>query len=239
MNHPFSYSIFPLGDSALTLDFGNTITETVNKEVLALFHKLKQDPLPGVIEMVPAYSSLSIFYDPITLRPTIPGKISVFEWMKMQLENLLNNTILPEPAVARQIKIPVCYDDEFGTDINLVARMKNLSIEDIIQLHTGREYRVFMLGFLPGFPYMGKTDKRIDIPRKDQPEVVEPGSVGLAGRQTGIYPMSSPGGWQIIGRTALKLFDPEKEDVTYLRPGDIVEFYAISKEEYLKQAYES
>ena len=239
MNYPFSYRIFPLGDSALTLDFGNTINETINKEVLALFHSLKQQPFSGITEIIPTYSSLSICYDVLALKHVVPGKITVYEWMKMKLENFLQTTITAEAEIARQIKIPVCYDEEFGTDINQVAEIKNLSKEEIIQLHTATKYRVYMLGFLPGFPYMGKTDKRIAMPRKDQPEIVKTGSVALAGRQTGIYPMSSPGGWYVIGRTAVKLFDVEKKDVTLLKPGDMVEFYAISKEEYLKQAYES
>ncbi|MFI5134029.1 MAG: carboxyltransferase domain-containing protein, partial [Chitinophagales bacterium] len=162
MEYPFSYRIFPLGDSALTLDFGNTINETINKEVLALFHSLKQQDFPGIKEMIPAYSSLSIFYDVFALRQNIPGKISVFEWMKEKLENLLlKNETLPATDEGKHIRIPVCYDDESGTDINKLAEMKNLSKEEIIQLHTGTKYRVYMLGFLPGFPYLGKTDKRI------------------------------------------------------------------------------
>jgi inhibitor of KinA len=159
--------------------------------------------------------------------------------VKEKLENLLKKAPFPAINEGRHIRIPVYYDDESGTDINKLAKMKNLSKEEIIQLHTGTKYRVYMLGFLPGFPYLGKTDKRIAVPRKDQPEPVMSGSVALAGRQTGIYPMNSPGGWYVIGRTALKLFDVQKSDVTLLKPGDEVEFLSITKEEYLKQIYES
>ena len=239
MEYPFTYRIFPLGDSALTIDFGNTINETINKEVLALFHSLKQQDFPGIKEMIPAYSSLSIFYDVPALRQNIPSKISVYEWMKEKLENLLRTAILTEAVEGRRIRMPVCYNNEYGTDMNKLAEMKNLSKEEIIQLHTGIKYRVYMLGFLPGFPYLGKTDKRIAAPRKNQPELVMSGSVALAGRQTGIYPMNSPGGWYVIGRTALKLFDVQKKDVTLLKPGDEVEFFSITKEEYLEQLYES
>jgi len=239
MNYPFSYRIFPLGDSALTLDFGNSITESVNKEVLSLFHNLQQQPFAGMIELVPAYSSLTIYYDVIALRQIIQKDISAYEWMKKKLEVFLANSTNENENTRQQIRIPVCYDEEFGHDLISISEKINLSKEEIIQLHTGKPYRVFMLGFLPGFPYMGKTDKKIAVARKDEPSMVMAGSVGIAGRQTGIYPMNSPGGWQIIGRTALKLFDVEKKDPTLLKPGDLVEFYSVSKEEYLEQAYES
>lgn len=247
MNYPFSYRIFPLGDSALTLDFGNSITESINKEIISLFHSIQQQPFNGMIEVVPAYSSLTIYYDVIALRSSIPNNLSVYEWMKEKFENFISTVILDESDSGQKINIPVCYDEEFGSDMNRVSEKTGLNKEEIIRLHTGKSYRVFMLGFLPGFPYMGKTDKKIFVPRKNDPAMVLAGSVGLAGRQTGIYPMNSPGGWNIIGRTALKLFDPstslrtspEKKDITLINPGDTVEFFSISKEEYLQQAYES
>ena len=238
MNLSFPYRIYPLGDSALTLDFGNKVDEAVNKEVLTLFHNLKKLQLPEMIDIIPAYSSLSIFYNVPSLRKIIPGKITVYEWMKGRLEDFLNTAIVTDTETSRLISIPVCYDKEFGTDLDFISRLKNISTEDIIRLHTLTKYRVFMLGFLPGFPYMGITDNQIAVPRKKQPEQVMTGSVGIAGRQTGIYPMASPGGWQIIGRTALRLFEPDKEYVTLLKPGDMVEFYSISKEEYRKQLHE-
>jgi inhibitor of KinA len=239
MNYPFSYRIFPLGDSALTLDFGNSITEAINKEVLSLFHSLQQQPFIGMIEAVPAYSSLTVYYDVIALRNSIPHTISVHDWIKEKLEHFLSTAISNDTNIGEKIRIPVCYDDEFGHDMNLVSDKTGLTKEEIIQLHTGKSYRVFMLGFLPGFPYVGKTDKKIFVSRKNDPEMVMAGSVGIAGRQTGIYPMNSPGGWNVIGRTALKLFDLRKNEITLLKPGDIVEFFSISKEEYLQQAYES
>jgi len=192
-----------------------------------------------MIELVPAYSSLTIYYDVIALRQIIQKDISAYEWMKKKLEVFLANSTNENENTRQQIRIPVCYDEEFGHDLISISEKINLSKEEIIQLHTGKPYRVFMLGFLPGFPYMGKTDKKIAVARKDEPSMVMAGSVGIAGRQTGIYPMNSPGGWQIIGRTALKLFDVEKKDPTLLKPGDLVEFYSVSKEEYLEQAYES
>ena len=238
MSLSFPYCIYPLGDSALTLDFGNKMDEAVNKEVLALFHNLKKLQLPEIIDIIPAYSSLSILYNVPSLKKIIPGKITVYEWMKGRLEDFLITTIVTDTETSRLISIPACYDNEFGKDLDFISGLKNISTEDIIRLHTGKKYRVFMLGFLPGFPYFGFTDNQIAVPRKEQPELVLTGSVGIAGRQTGIYPMASPGGWQIIGRTALRLFEPDKVDVTLLKPGDIVEFYSISKEEYKEQLHE-
>ena len=239
MNYPFSYRIFPLGDSALTLDFGNSINESINKEVLSLFHSLQHQPFKGIIEIVPAYSSLTLYYDPIFLRNSIPNNITVYDWVKEKLENLITTANENDANIGQKIKIPVCYHDEFGYDMNLVSEKTSLSKEEIIQLHTEKSYRVFMIGFLPGFPYMGKTDKKIFVSRKNEPEMVMAGSVGIAGRQTGIYPMNSPGGWNVIGRTAVKLFETEKKDIALLKPGDVVDFFSISKEEYLQQAYES
>ena len=131
------------------------------------------------------------------------------------------------------MNIPVCYDEEFGVDLQRIVEEKKLSKDEVIRLHCGKQYRVFMLGFLPGFPYMGEVDEKIAMPRKSEPKAVAAGSVAIAGRQTGIYPLASPGGWSVIGRTPLKLFDPEKERPTLLNAGDTVEFYSISKEEFL------
>jgi inhibitor of KinA len=234
VEYPFSYRIFPLGDSALTLDFGNTINDAINREVLALFRQINQKPFRGIIELLPAYSSLTVFYDTVTLRPSLPENTTAYDWMRMQLENFLVTTVTSGDETNREVRIPVCYHKDFAPDLQRVADLKNLSFDDIIRLHTGKKYRVFMLGFLPGFPYLGKTDKKINVARKDEPEKVKAGSVGIAGRQTGIYPFNSPGGWQIIGKTPVKLFDKEKTEITLLKPGDVVEFFSISKEEFLK-----
>ena len=139
-----------------------------------------------------------------------------------------------ESSESRLIKVPICYDEEFGIDLDRIAKEKKLSKEEIIQLHTGKKYKVYMLGFLPGFPYMGAVDEKIAMPRKAQPIMVTGGSIGIAGKQTGIYPFTSPGGWNIIGITPLRLFDQSKDEPTLLRTGDLVEFYSISKDEFLK-----
>jgi inhibitor of KinA len=232
MNYPIiPYRIFPLGDSAITIDFGNTINEPVNKEVMARFGQLQQQPLPGTIELVPAYSSLTIYYNMPALKKTV-GQLTIFEWMKEQLEERMQQVIPYGEANENRVKIPVCYEDEFSQNIQQLAIAKNISVDEVIHIHSSKEYKVYMLGFLPGFAYMGEVDEKIAMPRKPQPQNVVAGSVGIAGKQTGIYPLSSPGGWQIIGRTPLKLFDAGKEDPTLLKAGDIVQFYPITTNEF-------
>ena len=134
---------------------------------------------------------------------------------------------------SRKIKIPVCFAEKYALDIDHISKEKKLPVSEIIRLHTAKKYRIYMIGFLPGFPYMGEVDGRIAMPRKAQPQTkVEAGSVGIAGMQTGIYPLDSPGGWQIIGKTPLQLFNKEKDDPVLLRPGDEIEFYPITEDEF-------
>ena len=233
MNYPLlPYRIFPLGDTAITVDFGNCIDETINKEIIARFNQLRQHPLPGMIEAVPAYSSLTVYYDPMALKKKISPGQTVYEWMQQQLEERLSQTVEQAGIKERVVKVPVCYEDEFAPDIHHLAKEKNITIDEVIQIHTAKPYKVYMLGFLPGFPYMGELDEKIAMSRKPQPVTVAAGNVGIAGKQTGIYPLASPGGWQIIGRTPLKLFEAGREDPTLLRAGDTVQFYSITKNEF-------
>ena len=232
MQPALSYQIFPLGDNALCIDFGNLINETINKKVISLFHQLRRDPFDGIIEVTPAYSSLTIYYNILSVYKNVPKEITVFEWMKAKTERFLEQETVIEPEKENQVTIPVCYDKEFAADIDYVAEQKNISPEEIIRIHTAKTYRVYMLGFLPGFTYMGEVDEQISIPRKPVPQTVAAGSVGIAGRQTGIYPLISPGGWQIIGRTPLKMFDKNNEQCTLVKAGDTVQFISISKDEF-------
>jgi inhibitor of KinA len=228
----FPYRIFPLGDSAITIDFGNYIDEALNKEVIARFNQLQEQPLAGMIESIPAYSSLTVYFDVMALKKNILPHQTVYEWMRQQLEERLQQPVQQNKIKERLLNIPVCYDEEFALDIYHLATTKNISVDEVIQIHTARQYKVYMLGFLPGFAYMGEVDEKIVMPRKPQPVNIAAGSVGIAGKQTGIYPLASPGGWQIIGRTALKLFDPSAKEPTLLRSGDMVQFYSISKNEF-------
>ena len=233
MNYPgFPYRIFPLGDAAITVDFGNCIDETINKEVIARFNQLQQQPLSGMIEVVPAYSSLTVYYDVMALKKKIPLHQTVYEWVRQQLEERLKQPVQQNQIKERLLNIPVCYDEEFALDIQQLATTKNISVDEVIQIHTAKPYKVYMLGFLPGFAYMGEVDEKIAMPRKPQPVNIAAGSVGIAGKQTGIYPLASPGGWQIIGRTPLKLFDVGREEPTLFRAGDTVQFYSINKNEF-------
>lgn len=226
------YKIFPLGDSALTIDFGNVIDPGINEEAISLFHFLKNNPLEGMIEAVPAYSSLTVYYDFIELRKKIKEDKTVFEWLKQKIDETLKTGIVKTGIEENVVRIPVCYHSDFAIDIEKLTMQKNISLDDVISIHTASTYRVYMLGFLPGFSYMGPVNERISIERKPKPENVKAGSVGIAGRQTGIYPLDSPGGWQIIGRTPLKIFDSQLSNLTLLQAGDTVQFYSISKDEF-------
>ncbi|MGZ8516598.1 MAG: 5-oxoprolinase subunit PxpB [Chitinophagaceae bacterium] len=225
------YRIFSLGDSAITVDFSNVINEAINNEVIARYKELKNDPLPGMIEAIPSYSSLTIYYDVVKMRKTLPAGHTAFEVIKQQLELRLQQPVQQKNEPERLIRIPVCYDEEYAPDMQQLTAKKNISAEEVIQIHTSKTYKVHMLGFLPGFAYMAELDERIVMPRKPQPVNIIAGSVGIAGKQTGIYPLASPGGWHIIGRTPLKLFDAGKEEPTLLRAGDRVQFYSITKDE--------
>lgn len=227
------YSIFPLGDAALTIDCGNRIDEKINEEILNLFQAFQKNPLLGMIEAVPAYSSLTIFYDPVKLKKKISPGETVFAHFKKEVEKFIESFSKIEMPPTKTVRIPVCYDEEYGTDLKRIAASKGIDKEEVIRLHCSQKYRVYMIGFMPGFPYLGILDEKISMPRKPQPQMVEAGSVAIVGKQTGIYPLTSPGGWNIIGRTPVKLFDPHKGLPTVLNAGDQVEFYPIDKNEFL------
>lgn len=227
------YKIFSLGDSAITLDYGNRIDDGVNQRVIGLFRSLQKDPLPGMIEAVPAYSSLTVYYDISGLKEKISAGKTIMERMMAELDGRAKQPAQEEQPIPRLIEIPVCYEKEYAPDTEELCNTNNISAGELIRMHTAVNYRVYMLGFLPGFAYMGEVDPLIAIARKTQPrQNVEAGSVGIAGRQTGIYPLASPGGWQIIGRTPLKLFDPAKQEPALLQAGDHVRFFSISHYEF-------
>ena len=232
MAEPHPYQITSLGDAALLVQFGNTIDEGINQKVLHLFRKLQALQLPYITDVVPAYSSLAVYYDVYQLLQKEKG-FKAFEFVAQLLKNILHQPTAEEVQSGNAIEIPVCYAPAWAPDIEAVALQKNLSIEDVISLHTTPQYTVYMIGFLPGFAYMGKVDNRIAVERHAQPRLqIEAGSVGIAGLQTGIYPLASPGGWQIIGRTPLSLFQKEQPNRVRLQPGDKVQFYAVTENEF-------
>lgn len=232
MAEPHHYQITSLGDAALLVQFGNVIDEKINQEVLQLFRKLQALQLPYITDVVPAYSSLAVYYD-VYLLLQKEKCLNAFHFVAQLVKDLLHQPTADEVQVHNAIQIPVCYAPAWAPDLEAIAQQKNLSIEDVIRLHTAPQYTVYMIGFLPGFAYMGKVDSHIAVERKAQPRLqIEAGSVGIAGEQTGIYPLASPGGWQIIGRTPVSLFQKEAKKPVRLQPGDKVKFYAITEDEF-------
>ncbi|WP_322507902.1 5-oxoprolinase subunit PxpB [Anaerolinea sp.] len=211
--------IQPCGDSSLLIILGEQISISLNRQVHALAQGLKARGIPGVEECVPGYATLRVDYDPL----------------KCSVEDLLHHIqevweSLPEDSAlsAREVVIPVHYGGEDGPDLPFVAQHTGLSEEEVIRRHTAGRYPVFLMGFLPGFPYLGGMDESLATPRLDTPrQRVPAGSVGIAGKQTGVYPLDSPGGWRIIGRTSLTLFDVTREPPFLLQPGDVVRFVAV------------
>jgi KipI family sensor histidine kinase inhibitor len=217
----------PLGDRALLVVFGEGIDANVNDQVHGLVSTLRESGLPGILDLVGAYATLTVHYDPSSwARPgTLPH-----EAVRSEILRLWKEARAASLRPSRLVEIPVCYGGEFGPDLEDVAQHCGLSAKAIIARHSCPEYRVFMLGFAPGFAYLGGLDPSIAAPRRETPRLKVPaGSVGIAGTQTGIYPLDTPGGWQIIGRTPLKLFDPSLEEPCLLGPGDRLRFIAIEK----------
>jgi inhibitor of KinA len=224
-------NIYPLGDQALTLQLSDQIDASANQQVMQIFHHLQNHPIKAVTDIIPAYSSITIVYDLAQIKPQ-HGFSSSFEWIKATIIQHIES-INTSDLIGRHVKIPVCYDIALGLDLFELSQHSKLSIEEIIDKHSSQTYKVYMIGFLPGFPYMATVDVSIQMNRRAVPrQIVPKGSVGIAGEQTGIYPLDSPGGWQIIGQTPLNLFDISKENPCLLSPGDRVEFYAISLEEF-------
>ncbi len=212
----------PVGDRALLVEFGNTISLDINQKVHALDRVISQLGLQDVEECVPTYRSLLVYFNPL--------KIS-YEQLVFKLKELEGR--LGEFFVSsrkRVIEVPVVYGGEYGPDLPYVAKYHNLDEEEVIQLHSDKEYTVYMIGFLAGFPYLDEVADEIATPRLKTPRLRVPaGSVGIAEKQTGIYPCESPGGWRIVGRTSLKLFDIGKHPPALIHPGDTVKFRAIKK----------
>lgn len=208
--------IKPLGDSALLVQLGDEIDIAINQRVHALNALLQTKQIPGILEMVPSYCTLTVHYDPLLL--TFDQAV---HWVQDEMDRMADSI----NRTPRRIEVPVRYGGASGPDLETVAVTKGISTADVIRIHSGREYTVYMMGFTPGFPYMGKLDERLVMPRLETPRIkVEAGIVAIAGLQTGIYPLNSPGGWHLIGWTPIKLFDPISETPFFFAPGDVVKF---------------
>jgi KipI family sensor histidine kinase inhibitor len=222
--------VVSLGDSALLVEFENRIDGPINERCIALAEALEARRIAGVRDIVPAYRTVAVYFDPLKTD-------------SVQLRRELDQAIgTPAPAPAatarrRVIRVPVCYGAADGPDIGDVASFAGRSEDDVVALHTTVTYRVFMLGFSPGFAYMGPVDARIAAPRRATPRTAVPaGSVGIAGQQTGIYPSDTPGGWQLVGRTPLRVFDAGRTAPSLFRAGDTVQFFAIDRDQWDRYA---
>lgn len=215
----------PVGDRAVLVEFGNSISPDINLRVHALDKAISKLRLQGVEECVPTYRSLLVYYDPLKTN---------YEQLVFRLKDLEGR--VDEFTVAarkRLVEVPVVYGDEYGPDLGYVAQYHSLDEEEVIRLHSGREYMVYMIGFVAGFPYLGEVADEIATPRLKTPRLHVPaGSVGIAEKQTGVYPRESPGGWQIIGRSPLRLFDVKRHPPALIQPGETVKFKPIGKGEF-------
>ena len=213
-----------MGDRGLLLEFGDEISHKVNERVRRMALAIQAEAIEGIIETVPTYRSLLTIYNPLTL------PLDQLKKRLQKIEKGLQETPFPEPELTR---IPAVYGGAYGPDLEGVAKHCGISTEEVIRLHCSKPYFIYMIGFMPGYPYMGELPEALIMPRLKTPRLLVPkGSVAIAQKQTGIYSMESPGGWQVIGRTPVELFDPEKTPPALLQMGDLVQFYPISEKEF-------
>jgi len=213
--------IIPASDSSLLVVFGSTISPVLNQRVIALFHAIQDRRDPRIRNLHPAYASLLIDFDPLRM---------THDELTAIVQQLENDASVAVDRAGEVVTIPVCYDIELGPDLPEVARHAGISAEEVIRLHSSPTYLVYFLGFSPGFVYLGGLPEILHTPRLATPRPsIAGGSVGIAGSQTGIYPVDSPGGWRLIGRTPLRMFDPEATPPTRLQPGDRMKFEPIDR----------
>lgn len=215
----------PIGDKCILASLGNEISLDANKKVRKYLMALEQAKITGISEYVPTYCGINIYYDPV--------KIS-YHNLLFRLSELEDNYLEAELPDSYVIEIPTCYEECFGLDLQYVADYNGLALKEVIEIHSKSEYLIYMLGFTPGFCYLGGLSEKIATPRLTEPRnVISAGSVGIADNQTGIYPLDSPGGWRIIGKTPIQLYNPHrKECPILLKAGDYIKFVPISIDEY-------
>jgi len=215
------FRIVPAGDAVLIVEFAERVDPIINARVIALAERLKAVAPRGVLDVVPTFRSVAVYFDPLR---------TDHDRLVAELQDLASAAVPLDIHRSEPIQIPVEYGGTYGPDLADVARFAKASEDEVVRLHTAVTYRVFMLGFVPGFAYMGTVDQRIAAPRRQTPRTTVPiGSVGIAGVQTGIYPSKMPGGWQLIGRTALKPFDLSRAEPSLFKPGDTVRFVAVDR----------
>lgn len=218
--------IFTAGDSSVLIEFGQEISPKINARITALVHLMKAQHIEGVTDMIPAFASLLINYDP---------RVISYNMLRERLEKLLKLEVSEEASAARVFEIPVCYGGEYGPDLQNIADHAGLTPQEVIDIHCSKDYLIYMLGFLPGFSYLGGLDERIHTPRLANPRIRIPaGSVGIGGSQTGIYPLDSPGGWQLLGLTPVKTYDPDREVPILFEAGDYIRFVPVTQDQFLE-----
>jgi inhibitor of KinA len=234
------FDIYPLSETAISIQFGKRIDIDLHRKVKAFSRWLEQNPFEGFVEYVPAFSNVTVYYDPIRVlqsdknggHPFAKSR-SAYDVVSLHLTNIAAQVKVAKEDSPRVIEIPVCYGGEFGLDLEFVAKHNNLTTDEVIEIHSSGEYLVYMIGFAPGFPYLGGMSEKIAAPRRSSPrETIAKGAVGIAGSQTGVYPIPTPGGWQLIGQTPLELFCPHDTTPSLLKAGDVIRFTPISLEEY-------
>ncbi|MBR7926891.1 5-oxoprolinase subunit PxpB [Aerococcaceae bacterium zg-ZUI334] len=213
------------GDAAILISWEQTITPEMNHRISAFVQLMREQRIEGVVDLIPAFCSVLVNYDPRVIR---------YQQLVKKVESLLKMELSQAKRIKRIYQIPVCYGGEYGPDLPFVAENANLSVDEVIALHTEPDYLIYMLGFLPGFSYLGGLDERIHTPRLANPRMAIPaGSVGIGGSQTGIYPLTSPGGWQLIGQTPVKTYDPIRKEPILFEAGNYIRFVPISPEEFV------
>lgn len=228
------WSIYSLGDHALVFAQHATMDQSILIKIKRLNQFIFNKKIKGIKDIIPSYHTLTIVYDINQFIDNTNNVIDELNAFSDEILSAFEKTLLEDTMNENDfIKVPVCYDTIFGLDIENISKQKNISIEEIVQIHTSTVYHVYSIGFLPGFTYMGKINEKIKMPRHDKPrKQVAAGSVGIAGLQTGIYPCNAPGGWQIIGKTPWNIFNPDPNKLSKFKVGDQVQFYAISLKEF-------
>jgi inhibitor of KinA len=225
--------MYPCGDHAITVELGAGIDIEVNRKVIAVADQIRRSRIRGVKDIIPAYCTVTVVYDIEKIDKA--GQPTSYQSVCISIEKAISETVVGSVNGKKLLEVPVCYDPSLAPDIIAVAEMHGITTDELIGLHCGTIYHVYMTGFLPGFAYMGKIDDKIVTRRRSAPRTVVPaGSVGIAGEQTGVYPLDSPGGWQLIGQTPLTVFCADRERPCYFEAGDAVQFYPVSLDEFKK-----